>query len=95
MARQFCALSLHPVLQIGQNRGAQFLAYPSRRSADAPLISRSMSNRTSIRFTASSAIGEIGVAFLPRRLLDAMSASSKNLRLEWLQQAASVTRPGT
>ena len=31
---------------------------------------------TSIRFTASSASGEIGGALLPRRLLAAMSASS-------------------
>ena len=36
-----CALSLHPVLQIGQNRGAQFLAYPKpslgRRAIDFSL----------------------------------------------------------
>jgi hypothetical protein len=38
----------------------------------------SMSNKTSIRLTASTAIGEITVAFLPRRALAAISASSKN-----------------
>ena len=47
-----------------------------RSAADLPLIPRWMSNSTSIRFTASSASGEIGGAFLPRLLLAAMSASS-------------------
>ena len=40
----------------------------SRSSEVAPLISRSMSNRASMRLTASSAIGEIGAAFLYQRL---------------------------
>jgi len=44
-------------------------------------MSRSTSKMASMRFTASRAIGEIGAAFLPRRALAAMSASSKNLRL--------------
>ena len=48
-----------------------------------PLISRSISKMASMRLTASSAIGEIGAAFLPRLALAAMSASSKNLRLAW------------
>ena len=59
--------------------------------ADDP---RSMSNSTSIRFTASSATGEMGGAFLPRRALAAMSASSKNFLLECDQHAASITGPG-
>ena len=59
-----------------------------------PLISRSMSKMASMRLTASSAIGEIGAAFLPRLALAAMSASSKNLRLAWLQHSASTIGPG-
>ncbi len=51
-----------------------------RSAAGKPLISRSMANRASMRFTASSAMGEIGVARFPRRAFLAMSASSKNLR---------------
>ena len=43
-----------------------------------------------MRLTASKAIGEIGVAFLPRRVFAAMSASSKNLRRAWLQHSAST-----
>jgi hypothetical protein len=46
----------------------------------APLIVRSISNNASMRFTASSAIGEIAAADRPRRLFRAMSASSKNCR---------------
>jgi hypothetical protein len=49
---------------------------------------RSMSNRASMRLTVSSAIGEIAGAFLPRRALAAMSASSKNCLLAWLQLAS-------
>ena len=41
----------------------------SRSSAETPLISRSMSKMGSMRLTASSAIGEIGAAFLSRRAL--------------------------
>jgi hypothetical protein len=55
---------------------------------------RSISNRTSIRLTASSAIGEIAAAFLPRRALAAMSARSKNCRLAWAQHSADVIGPG-
>ena len=44
-------------------------------------MTRSISKRASMRFTASSAIGEITTAFLPRRALVAMSASSKDRRL--------------
>ena len=62
--------------------------------ADLPTIPRSMSNSRSFRFAASSASGEIAGAVLPRRLLAAVSASSKNLRRLWAQQAASVTGPG-
>ena len=47
-----------------------------RPSAVSPLISRSMSNSASIRFTASTARGEIGGACLLRLLPAAMSASS-------------------
>lgn len=43
------------------------------------VISRSISNRASIRLTASSAMGEIGAAFFPRLAYAAMSASTKNL----------------
>lgn len=56
-------------------------------------MSRSISNRASIRFTASSATGEIGVAFLPRLALVAMSASTKNLRRECAQHNAWVSGP--
>jgi hypothetical protein len=66
----------------------------SRSSAVTPLISRSISKMASMRLTASSAIGEIGAAFLPRLALAAMSASSKNLRLAWLQHSASTIGPG-
>ena len=55
---------------------------------------RSMSNSTSIRLTASSATGEIAAAFLPRRALAAISASSKNCRLACAQQSADVIGPG-
>ena len=61
-----------------------------------PLISRSMSKITSMRLTASRAKGAIAVC-LPSallRALAAMSASTKNLRLPWLQHAASMIRPG-
>jgi hypothetical protein len=44
-------------------------------------MARSRSKIASMRVTASSAIGEIGGASLPRRALAALSASSKNLRL--------------
>ena len=54
---------------------------------------RSMSNRASMRLTASSAIGEIAAAFLPRRALAAMSASSKNCRRAWAQHSADVIGP--
>ncbi len=57
-----------------------------RRSA--PLMARSMSNSASMRFTASSAIGEIAGALLPRRALAAMSASSKNCRRACAQHSA-------
>jgi hypothetical protein len=54
---------------------------------------RSIANRASMRLTASSAIGEITAAVLPRRALPAMSASSKNLRRACDQQKAGVTAP--
>jgi hypothetical protein len=56
---------------------------------------RSISNSTSMRLTASSATGEIAAAFLPRRALAAMSASSKNCRLAWAQHSADVIAPAT
>jgi hypothetical protein len=64
-----------------------------RSAAATPLMPRSISNRTSIRLTASSAIGEIAPAFLPRLALAAMSASSKNCRLAWAQHNADVIGP--
>lgn len=48
-----------------------------------------------MRLTASSAIGEIGAAFLPRFALVAMSASTKNLRRECAQHSACVSGPGS
>jgi hypothetical protein len=60
-----------------------------------PLMERSMSNKASMRFTASSATGEITGALLLRRPLAAIFASSKNYRLAWLQQSAGVIAPGT
>lgn len=50
----------------------------NRSSALRPLISRSISNRASMRLTDSKAIGEIAVAVRPRRAFFAISASSKN-----------------
>jgi hypothetical protein len=47
-----------------------------------------------MRLTASSAIGEIAAALVPRRALAAMSASSKNCRLAWAQHSADVIAPG-
>jgi hypothetical protein len=46
-----------------------------------------------MRLTASNAMGEIAVAFLPRRALAAMSANSKNCRRAWAQQSAAVIGP--
>ena len=46
-----------------------------------------------MRFTASSAIGEITAGVLPRRGLRAMSASSKKPRRACAQQKAGVTDP--
>jgi hypothetical protein len=54
----------------------------SRSSAARPLMPRSISNRASIRLTASSAIGEIAAAFLPRRVSAAMSCVYRKLKLE-------------
>ena len=54
---------------------------------------RSISNRASIRLTASSAIGEIAAAFLPRRAFAAISASSKNCLRAWAQHSADVIGP--
>ena len=47
-----------------------------------------------MRLTASSAIGEITGAFLLRRAVAAMSASSKKPRLACDQQNAGVIAPG-
>jgi hypothetical protein len=65
-----------------------------RASASVRLMARSRSKITSMRFTASSAMGETGGASLPLRALAAMSASSKNLRLACPQHSASVTGAG-
>ncbi len=62
----------------------------SRSAAVKPLISRSMTKSASRRLTASSAIGEIGLPFLPSRAFFAMSASSKNFRLACARQNAGV-----
>ena len=59
-------------------------------------MSRSMANRASIRWTASSASGEMAgcLALRSRRAAAARSASSKNLRRAWAQQPASrIGRP--
>jgi hypothetical protein len=53
-----------------------------------------MSKTASMRLTACRAIGEIGVAFLPRRAFAAMSANSKNLRRAEIQNSASTIGPG-
>ena len=78
----------------GDDTPVPVLAKGKCSSADLPTIPRSMSNSRSIRFTASSATGEIGGAFLRRRLLAAMSGSSKNFLRLCAQHAASVTGPG-
>ena len=46
-----------------------------------------------MRLIASSAIGEIADAFLPRRALAATSANSKNCRRAWAQHNAAVIGP--
>ena len=56
-------------------------------------MSRSISNSASMRLTASSATGEIAAAFFPRRVLAAMSASSKNCLRAWAQHSADVIAP--
>ena len=77
VARQSGPLGAHPGLELGDDQRAALPAGTARRrSAFWPLISRSMSNRASIRFTAASASGETGDACLPRRSLAAISASS-------------------
>jgi hypothetical protein len=65
-----------------------------RSSAARPLMPRSMSNRASMRLTASSAIGEIAAATLPRRVFLAISASSKNGLRAWLQHRAGAIGAG-
>ena len=68
-----------------------------RRSALWPLIERSMSNRASMRRTASSASGEITAVVLPcalRRAFAVISARAKNGRLAWAQQPAAAIGPG-
>jgi hypothetical protein len=65
-----------------------------RASTSAPLMARSRSKIASMRLIASSAMGEIGGASLPLRALAAMSASSQNLHLAWLQHSASWMGPG-
>ncbi len=47
-----------------------------------------------MRRTASNAIGEISLAFLPLRMFFSTSASSKNLRRAWLQHSAGDNGPG-
>src|SRR5215831_5207921 len=68
-----------------------------RRSALSPLIVRSISNRASMRRTASSAGGEITLVVLPsalRQASAAISASMKNGRRACTQQPASIIGPG-
>lgn len=61
----------------------------ARRSpAPWPLMARSISNSASKRLTASSAIGETGLPFLPSRAFFSMSASSKKPRRAWAKQNA-------
>jgi hypothetical protein len=73
--------------------GAEASRHTRTRSwALAPLTLRSTSKMASRRLTASSAMGEISGAFLPRRALAAMSASSKNLRRAWLQHSIDFPR---
>src|SRR4030081_3893476 len=58
---------------------------------------RSISNRASMRRTASRASGEIAPGGLPcalRRAFSARSAMAKNGRRAWTQQAASRIGPG-
>ncbi|PJN96217.1 hypothetical protein CNY89_03895, partial [Amaricoccus sp. HAR-UPW-R2A-40] len=67
------------------SRSAAIAAIPPcraerRASAVRPALARSASKVVSMRFTASSAIGETGGACSPRLAEAAISASSKNLR---------------
>ena len=64
-----------------------------RCAAGCPLMARSWVKMTSIRFTASSAIGETTTGLL-LRALEAISARTKNFRLPCAQQAASVIGAG-
>ena len=59
------------------------------------MMLRSISNRASMRRTASNAIGEISLAFLPLRMFFSTSASSKNLRRACAQHRAEATGPGS
>jgi len=60
-------------------------------------MSRSISNRASIRRTASNAIGEItpGLPAAARRAFCIKSANAKNGRRACTQQAASRIGPGS
>src|SRR5215472_12183275 len=63
--------------------GAMSLRRAVRRSCGLnPLIERSSTKIASIFWTASKAIGEI-IGFVLPRTVEAISASSKNLRLAW------------
>ena len=88
-----------------QDRIDDLLPGPSRRHQPElttvsshrlrPLISRSMSKMASIRFTASSATGEMSWSGFLLRAFCLMSASSKNFRRAWLQHSALLTGPGS
>lgn len=66
----------------------------NRASGVCPLTMRSISNSASMRFTASTAMGEISLADLLLLMLFCTSASSKNLRLVCDQHNADATGPG-
>jgi hypothetical protein len=94
VAREFGAFARHPSLERSDQGSAFRLRAAKRVAAAKPLISRSIAKSASMRLTAFPAIGGIGGAFLPRRVLTAMSANSKNLRRAWLQHRAWRIGPG-
>ncbi len=88
------ARSADAFLEEGQS---MVLRHEGRCSALWSLIERSISNRASMRQTASRAGGEIGAGVLPCALRWAFSAPSammKKGRRAWTQQAASRIGPG-
>ena len=92
MAGKRSTLGPQPLLQVGDERRYDLAA--SRSAMGVPLMARSASKITSMRLTASGAIGEMTAAPLRRFSWLTTSASSKNLRLACAQHRARMTGDG-